>query len=72
MINFSYVFVLSRKNKSAGHIAPTSSGELKTHGTAYRLYLLVYPIMHLISKLDRLLPTRTNNAVIVAAVKREV
>lgn len=69
IINFSYVFVLSRKKEGAepGHIAPTSPGELKTHGVAYRLYSLAYPIMHLISKLDRLLPARTNNAVIVTA-----
>ena len=71
VINFSYVFVLSRKKggPKAGHIAPTSSGELETHGTAYRLYSLVYPIVRLISKLDWLLPAKTNYAVIVAAAK---
>jgi ubiquinone/menaquinone biosynthesis C-methylase UbiE len=74
ILNFGYVFILSRKKGRAtpGHIAPTSSGELKTHGAAYRLYSLLYPIMHLISKLDLLLPAKTNNAVIVAAVKPEV
>jgi ubiquinone/menaquinone biosynthesis C-methylase UbiE len=73
IINFGYVFVLSRKkgDASEGHIAPTSSGELKTHGAAYRLYSLIYPIMHLVSKLDCLLPARTNNAVIATAHKPE-
>lgn len=71
IINFGYVFVLSRTKGGAesGHIAPTSSGELKTHGAAYRLYSLAYPVMRLVSKLDGLLPAKTNNAVIVAAVE---
>jgi ubiquinone/menaquinone biosynthesis C-methylase UbiE len=71
IINFGYVFVLSGKKKGSesGPIAPSTSGELKTHGAAYRLYGLLYPIMHLISQLDKLLPAQTNNAVIVTAIK---
>ena len=71
MINFSYVFILSRNeaNISKGHIAPTTVGELKTHGTAYRLYSVFFPILKAISSLDILLPTRTNNAVIIKATK---
>jgi SAM-dependent methyltransferase len=70
-INFGYVFVLSRKQGASpgSHIAPTSSGELKTHGAAYRLYTLVYPLLRLVSKLDGLLPAKTDNAVIVVAAK---
>ena len=71
IVNFGYVFVLLRKRGGTqpGRIAPTTSGELKTHGAAYRLYSLVYPVTHLISKLDRLLPAQTNYAVIVTAVE---
>lgn len=71
IINFGYVFVLSRKKGAAepGHIAPTSAGELKTHGAAYRLYSLIYPFMRLASQLDRLLPARNDHAVIVVAAK---
>lgn len=71
VINFGYVFVLSRKKKgeSSGQIAPTTSGQLKTHGMAYKMYGLLYPVMRLVSQLDKLLPARTNNAVIVTAVK---
>ena len=71
IINFGYVFVLSQKKGGAepGHIAPTSSGQLKTHGGAYRLYSLLYPIMDLISNLDCVLPAQTDNAVIVTAVE---
>lgn len=72
-INYGYVFVLSRKKGGAepGHIAPTTSGELKTHGAAYRLYSLAYPLMRLVSKLDALRPARTNNAVIVVAIMKD-
>ncbi len=71
IINFGYVFVLSRKKSDAQatHIAPTSSSEMKSHGTAYRLYSLVYPFMRLFSQLDGLLPATASYAVIVAAGK---
>jgi hypothetical protein len=72
IINFGYVRVLAKKSGGAqpGHIAPVSSGELKTHGMAYKIYSLLFPIMRIVSLLDRLFPARTNNAVIVAALKQ--
>lgn len=71
VINFGYVFALTHRDGRAkpGHIAPTSSSELKTHGAAYRLYQLAHPIMRLVSKLDGLLPSTGNCAVIVTAEK---
>jgi SAM-dependent methyltransferase len=71
VINFAYVFVLSRKKSKAeaGQIAPTSSGDMKTHGAAYKIYSLLYPVMNVVSKLDALLPASTNNAVIVSGGK---
>lgn len=69
VINFAYVKVLSRKKQREGQIAPTSSGELKTHGGAYKIYSLLYPIMNLISQLDKLLPNSLNNAVALTATK---
>jgi SAM-dependent methyltransferase len=73
LINYGYVFILSRKGgqPKEGHIAPTSSTELKTHGAAYRFYSFLYPIMQIISKMDALLPARGNCAVIVEARKSE-
>lgn len=70
-VNFGYMFVLSRKESGGteGHIAPTTSAELNTHGTAYRLYSMAYPLLKLVSRLDKLLPATTNNAVIVKAEK---
>jgi SAM-dependent methyltransferase len=73
VINYGYVRVLAKKRGGAqpGHIAPVSSGELKTHGLVYRLYGVVYPVFWALSQLDRLLTHKTNNAVIVTAVKQE-
>ena len=71
-INFGYVRVLAKKRGGAqpGRIAPVSAGEFRTHGLAYRVYSLIFPIVRAISLLDRLLPARTNNAVIVRAQKQ--
>jgi len=72
-INFGYVSVLAKSHGGArpGRIAPVSSGELKTHSLAYRVYSLIFPLARAISLLDRLLPARTNNAVIVSARKED-
>jgi SAM-dependent methyltransferase len=71
VLNYGYVFVLARKKEVAhGHIAPTSSGELRQHGAAYRIYSLAYPLMRRLSQLDRLLPATTYHAVVVVAQKR--
>jgi SAM-dependent methyltransferase len=71
IINYGYVYILSRKRGPSrpGTIAPTSSTALRTHGLAYRLYQLAYPVLSLISRLDRLIPTEGNYAVITVAVK---
>jgi 2-polyprenyl-3-methyl-5-hydroxy-6-metoxy-1,4-benzoquinol methylase len=73
VINFGYVRVLSKKRGGiqSGHIAPVSSGELKTHGTAYKIYSLLFPIAWTISLLDNLFPATMNNAVIVTALKQD-
>jgi 2-polyprenyl-3-methyl-5-hydroxy-6-metoxy-1,4-benzoquinol methylase len=72
VINFVYVRVLAKRygDAQAGHIAPVSSSDLRSHGLAYRAYSLVFfPLAVAISMLDHLLPARTNNAVIVSARK---
>jgi hypothetical protein len=71
IINFGYVFVLSRKRGTAepGHIAPTSAGELKTHGAAYRLYSMLFPVVRAISGLDSLLPAGSYYAVTVEGMR---
>ena len=73
VVNFGYVFFLSRKKGEAaeGQIAPATAGELKTHGTAYRVYQFAYPLLRLFSRLDGLLTSQTDNAVIVRAIRPE-
>jgi 2-polyprenyl-3-methyl-5-hydroxy-6-metoxy-1,4-benzoquinol methylase len=73
VINFGYVRVLAKKRGGTkpGQIAPVSAGELKTHGLAYKIYSLIFPIAWALSQLDTLLPAQTNNAVIVSAQKQE-
>jgi 2-polyprenyl-3-methyl-5-hydroxy-6-metoxy-1,4-benzoquinol methylase len=73
VINFGYVRVLAKKRGGAqsGHIAPVSSGELKTHGLAYKVYAFLFPIIRAVSLLDNLFPARTNNAIIVTALKQD-
>jgi 2-polyprenyl-3-methyl-5-hydroxy-6-metoxy-1,4-benzoquinol methylase len=73
VINFGYVRVLSKKRGGAqpGHIAPVSSGELKSHGMAYKIYSLLYPILWAVSLLDNLFSAKTDNAVIVTAIKQD-
>jgi len=73
VINFGYVRVLAKKRGGAqpGHIAPVSSGELKTHGMAYKIYSLIFPVLWGVSLLDNLLPAKMDNAVIVTAIKPE-
>jgi len=70
-INYGYVFVLSSRSKRgrSGHIAPSTAGELRTHGLAYRAYSMGYPLMRLISALDRPSKEGAYPAVIVEAVK---
>jgi SAM-dependent methyltransferase len=73
VINYGYVKVLSAKSASSqrkdGEISPSTSGELQRVGAAYRLYSLLFPILQLVSKLDRLIPGKSGYAVAVAARK---
>jgi SAM-dependent methyltransferase len=67
IVNYGYVFLLGpKKGREPGRIAPTTSGELKQHGAAYRAYQIAFPVMRLVSKLDGLLPAGGDGAVIVA------
>lgn len=73
LINFLYVKVLARKKRGEGFkqgaIAPTSSGELRSVGTAYRLYSAVFPLILAFSWLDALVPGKGGYALAVSARK---
>ena len=72
-INYAYVFMLSKKRGKAipGRIAPSSSEELNRHGMAYRLYTIFFPLARAFSRLDKLLSSQADNAVIVVAEKTD-
>lgn len=58
VINYAYVKKLARKSAApvnAGTIAPATSGQLQAVRGSYRLYSALYPLIRLVSQLDRLL-----------------
>jgi SAM-dependent methyltransferase len=70
VVNFTYVVILARRSPAKveqGTIAPSSASQLQAVSSAYRLYSAGYPILWLISQLDRLLPFMTGYAVVVEA-----
>ena len=71
LINFGDLRRLARlrREQAGGGITPTSAGKDRTHGTAFRLFSLLLPLMRLVSQLDNLLPVSSNNEVIVSAQK---
>lgn len=58
ILNFVYIKFFGEKapiNLRDGHIRPTTSEEFSTKKTTFRLYSMLYPIIWLISRLDRVL-----------------
>jgi len=58
MLNFFYIKLLSPKapfNLRDGHIRPATSDEFKSKKNAFKIYSFCYPLVWLISKLDKLL-----------------
>jgi SAM-dependent methyltransferase len=67
-INFLYVKILGKRaGAEVGTIAPVSGSQLRAVGLPYRLYSLLFPLLLLISRLDRVLSFGTGYAVSVAA-----
>jgi len=72
MLNAVYVNFLSKKPEAKlrdGHIRPSTADEFATQGKAFKLYKIVYPVIWLISRLDKFLFFQRGNAIIVWAVK---
>jgi 2-polyprenyl-3-methyl-5-hydroxy-6-metoxy-1,4-benzoquinol methylase len=72
ILNAAYVNVLSHKPKAKlrdGHIRPSTADEFATQTGAFNLYKLVYPLIWLISRLDRLLFFQRGYAIMVWAKK---
>jgi len=74
MLNAVYVNLLSAKPEAKlrdGHIRPSTAGEFTSQSKAFKLYKVIYPVVWLISRLDKLLFFQRGNAVIVWADKPE-
>jgi SAM-dependent methyltransferase len=74
MINFGYVAVLARKSRARvdeGTIVPSSEEQLRSVEKQYRIYSFLYPVLHRVSRLDRLLSCFTGYAVSQVARRPE-
>lgn len=72
VLNFLYVKVLSRPaggNLRDGHIRPATGAEFEAQEKSLRLYGLVYPLVWLASRLDKLLFFEKGYVIVVRAVK---
>jgi 2-polyprenyl-3-methyl-5-hydroxy-6-metoxy-1,4-benzoquinol methylase len=72
ILNAAYVNVLSKKPEARlrdGHIRPSTPDEFSAQTGAFNLYKLVYPLIWLISRLDRLLFFQRGYAIMVWATK---
>lgn len=72
ILNAAYVNMLSKKPPAKlrdGHIRPSTSEEFASQSKAFKLYKFVYPVVWLVSRLDKLLFFQRGNAIIVWAMK---
>jgi len=69
LVNVAYMFVLHRKGE--GGIAPANEAALRRHGLSFRLFSAVYPVLWLLSQLDRLLFFSKGYILLLKAVKTE-
>ncbi|MEW6367395.1 MAG: class I SAM-dependent methyltransferase [Acidobacteriota bacterium] len=67
VVNAAYMFVLHKK--AEGGIAPATQSALRKHGLAFRLFSVLFPLLWLISQLDRLLFFSKGYIIIVKAVR---
>jgi 2-polyprenyl-3-methyl-5-hydroxy-6-metoxy-1,4-benzoquinol methylase len=74
VLNAVYVNLLSKKPQAKlrdGHIRPTTSEEFSSQSKAFKLYTFVYPLIWLISRLDKFLFFMRGNAIMVWAETAE-
>jgi SAM-dependent methyltransferase len=69
ILNAVYVKGISRNQRNIESIAPTTKNQLKSVSKFYQIYSFLYPILWIISKMDRLLFFEKGYAVIVEAQK---
>jgi len=72
-INFGYIFLLNRGVKKAGikgSISPARKEDFNAHKLSFKIYCMIYPILWLISQLDRLLFFTSGYVIILKAKKK--
>ena len=69
ILNAVYVKGISRNQRNIESIAPTTKKQLKSVSKFYKIYSFLYPVLWIISKLDRLLFFERGYAVIVEVQK---
>ena len=73
VLNAVYINLLSKKPQAKlrdGHIRPSTADEFTAQTGAFKLYKLVYPLIWLISRLDKILFFQRGYAIMVWAKKR--
>ncbi|MGB8953474.1 MAG: methyltransferase domain-containing protein [Candidatus Aminicenantales bacterium] len=75
ILNFLYIKVLSHKPADTlrdGHIRPSTPTEFHSQKKAFALYSLIYPLIWLVSRLDRLLFFQRGYSLMVWAEKKRL
>jgi len=73
LINFAYIFLLNKGVKKTGikgSISPSKEEDFDTHQLSFKIYSLFYPILWIISKLDKLLFFTSGYILIFEAKKK--
>lgn len=71
-INFAYFFLLSKKQHRGGikgGISPNSQDDAARHAKSLKLYSLIYPVVKIVSFLDKLIPF-TNGYILMISAKK--
>jgi len=72
-INYLYIFLLNKgemKKGIKGSISPTKEEDFNAHKLSFKIYRSIYPILWLMSQMDRLLFSTSGYAIILKAKKK--
>ena len=72
-LNYLYIFLLNKgeiKSGIKGSISPTKGEDFDEHKFSFKIYCIIYPILWLISQLDRLLFFTSGYVIILEAKKK--
>jgi len=73
-INFFYVFILNKglkKKGVKGSISPSSQKDFNVHSTAFRLFLIIYPLLNGFLRLERIFNISVGYCLILEAEKKQ-